>query len=151
MTAVAPGASPEDVSEETGWASRLTGVSQIISTFVNGSVVLKNDGRIYKMGMPDNYYAQWRDVISIVDLSDAFAILRADGTVRVLPFDRDMQRKSNKADEWRDIASIYGKYKRLLGLTRDGGLCAACTDLVWLLRNGSQDFVANWYPIKRPY
>lgn len=134
-------------AEDAEWAVSLTDVKQIIATYINGCIVLKNDGRLYKMNQPDNYFAQWRDVVSIVDLSDSFAILRADGTVRVLPYDREQPRKTTVADHWRGITAIYGKYKRLIGLTKDGGLLAVCTDPEWLRRNGSLDFVKDWYPV----
>lgn len=134
-------------NDEVDWALSLTDAKQIISTYVQGSIVLKNDGRIYKMNAPDNYFAQWRDVVSMVDLSDYFAILRADGTVRILSYDRDRPHLPAASDRWRGITAIYGKYKRLIGLTRDGNLKAVCTDPDWLRRNGPLDYVSDWYPI----
>jgi hypothetical protein len=145
------GISDDDESLEViRWAETLTDAVQIISTYINGSVVLKSDGCIYKMREPDNYFAPWRDIVSIVDLSDSFAILRADGTVRVLPFDRDKPRVSTVADSWYDIVAIYGKYKRLIGLTSDRRLVSAGTDPEWLKRNGPLDFLGNWRPIAIP-
>jgi hypothetical protein len=145
------GISDDDESLEViRWAESLTDAAQIISTYVNGSVVLKNDGCLYKMREPGNYFAPWRDIVSIADLSDSFAILRADGTVRVLRFDRDQPRVSTVADSWHDIVAIYGKYKRLIGLTADQRLVSACTDPEWLKRNGPLDFLRDWYPIAIP-
>ena len=134
--------------EEEEWAAALTDVSQIISTYIRGSLVLKKDGRIYKLGEPDGYFAQLRDIVSIVDLSDGFAVLRKDGTVRVLPYERDEPRKDFAADTWKDITAIYGKYKRLIGLTTEGRLLVACADGDWIRRNGSLDYIMDWYPIE---
>ncbi|MCL2399375.1 MAG: hypothetical protein FWC91_06495 [Defluviitaleaceae bacterium] len=133
--------------EEESWVNSLTDVVQIISTFVDGSLVLKKDGRVYKMGESDSYFAQLRDIISIVDLTDSFAVLRKDGKVRILPYDRTTPRKKSMSDDWHDITAIFGKYKRLIGLTDEGHLLATCTDPTWLKRNGSLDYLADWYPV----
>ena len=135
--------------EEREWAMSLNGVKQIISTYVMGSFVLTEDGRVYKMGEPDSYYAHLRDIVSIIDLTDGFAVLRADGTVRILPYDRTTPRKAAASDDWQDIVAIFGKYKRLIGLTNTGDLLAVCTDPDWLKRNGSLDFLAGWHGIAR--
>jgi hypothetical protein len=84
----------------------------------------------------------------MVDLSDSFAVLRKDGTVRVLPYNREQTHKTCEAEAWANITAIYGRYKRLIGLTADGQLLSDCTDAEWLKRNGSFDFVKNWYPVK---
>ena len=133
--------------EEEKWASELTDVVQIISTYVHGSFVLTAGGNVYKMGQPDNYFANLRDIVSMVDLTDGFAVLRKDGKVRILPYDRNEPRKASESDNWQDIAAIFGKYKRLIGLTEQGHLLAACTDPEWLKRNGTLDFLADWYPV----
>ena len=139
--------------EEEKWAADLTDVTQIISTYVNGSLALTSAGRIYKMGEPDGYFATLRDITAMVDLTDGFAILRNDGTTRILPYDRNMQRIASEADNWGNITSIFGKYKRLIGLSSDSRLLAACTDPDWIKRNAgwsgstSPDFLINWYPV----
>ena len=133
--------------EEEDWILGLTEAVQIISTYVDGSFVLNADGRIYKMNEPDSYFAQLRDIIDIVDLNGGFAVLRADGTVRILPYDRTTPRIASKADKWQEITAIYGKYKRLMGLTSEGRLLAECTDPDWLKRNGNLDFIKNWFPV----
>ncbi|MCL2016534.1 MAG: RCC1 domain-containing protein [Defluviitaleaceae bacterium] len=133
--------------EEEQWAKSLTNVSQIISTYVMGSVVLTNDGKIYKMNEPASYFAPFHDIIAITDLTDGFAILRADGKVRILNYFRDEKRIVSAADKWHNITAIFGKYKRLIALTADERLLATCTDPDWLQRNGSLDFVQNWHPV----
>jgi len=135
--------------EEEEWANSLTDVVQIISTYVNGSIVLKNNGKIYKMGYPDSYFAAINDVVSIVDLSDGFAILRKDGTVRILPYDRSTPRKITAADNWSNVSAIYGKYKRLIALTEESRLLSVCTDPEWLRRSKADnlDFLDDWFPV----
>ena len=133
--------------EEEDWVLGLTDVVQIISTYIDGSFALSADGRVYKMNEPAGYFAQLRDIIWIVDLNGGFAVLRADGTVRILPYDRAEPRNATNADKWHDITAIYGKYKRLMGLTSEGRLCAVCTDPDWIKRNGSLDFIKGWYPV----
>ena len=133
--------------EEEDWALGLADAVHIISTYVMGSLVLTAGGRVLKMNEPDSYFAHLRDIVAIVDLTDGFAVLRADGMVRILPYDRAKPRKASDADEWRDISAIFGKYKRLIGLTSDGHLLADCTDADWLRRNGSLDFLEDWYPV----
>jgi len=133
--------------EEREWALSLTGVVQIISTYVEGSIVLKDDGRVYKMGEPDSYFAHLRDIVSMVDLTDGFAVLREDGAVRIMPYDRKTPRKASNSDLWEEIIAVFGKYKRLIGLTSQGELRAVCTDPDWVRRNGSLDFLADWYPV----
>jgi hypothetical protein len=133
--------------EEIRWARSLTDAAQIISTHVNGSIVLKKDGLIYKMNHPANYFAQWRDIVSIAELRDYFAILRADGSVRILSYDRDRPRLPTEADVWHDITAIFSNYYRLVWLTKDGRLRVVCTDPEWQRRNGSLDYIKNWYPV----
>jgi hypothetical protein len=140
-------ASGEETDDEMNWVLEQEEVEQVIATYVNGTIILKKDGRLYKNNKPDNYFAPWRDIVSITDLSDSFAVLRKDGTVRVLPYDRDHVRKPCGAEKWANITAIYGRYKRLIGLTADGQLLSACTDSEWLKRNGSFDFVQRWYPV----
>jgi hypothetical protein len=122
-------------------------VLQIISTYINGSLVLTTGGRVYKMDEPDSYFANLRDITAMVDLTDGFAVLRKDGMVRILPYERGTPRKPSVADSWRDIAAIFGKYKRLVALNNEGRLLAACTDPDWLKRNGNLDFLGDWYPV----
>jgi hypothetical protein len=130
---------------ETGWLLDQENIGQIITTYTHGIIVLKQDGRIYKNNEPDNYFAPWRDIVSMAGLYDGFAVLRKDGTVRVLPYRREQPRIPGAFDSWTDIIALYGKHKRLIGLTRDGYLKAACTDLEWQKRNGSLDFISKWY------
>lgn len=133
--------------EEENWVNSLTDAVQVISTFVDGSLVLKKDGRVYKMGEPESYFAQLSDIVSMVDLTDGFAVLRKDGKVRILPYDRTKPRKKSISDDWHDITAIFGKYKRLIGLTEEGRLLTASTDPTWLKRNGDLDYIADWYPV----
>ena len=133
--------------EEEDWVLSVESAVQIISTYVNGSLVLTEGGRVFKMGESDSYFAHLRDIIAIADLNDGFAVLRKDGAVRVLPYDRNIPRKPSEADNWQDIVAIYGKYKRLIGLTKEGRLVATCTDPDWLKRNGDINFVEDWYPV----
>jgi hypothetical protein len=140
------GANPLDW-EEAAWAQSLDGVVQIISTFVMGSIVLKENGRVYKMNEGDGYFATLRDVASIVDINDGFAVLRTDGTVRIMPYDRTAPRLTTEADGWQNVVAIFGKYKRLAGLTADGRLLYACTDPAWQKRNGNMGFMAGWQPV----
>jgi hypothetical protein len=133
--------------DERAWALGLTDVAHIISTHIQGSLVLKEDGRIYKMGQPDNYFATLHGITQMADLTDGFAVLRADGTVRVLPYDRNAPRIVTAADSWRDIEFISARYKRLVGLTREGRLLYACTDPAWEKRNGAWGFLSGWYPV----
>ncbi|MCL2665418.1 MAG: RCC1 domain-containing protein [Defluviitaleaceae bacterium] len=137
---------PADSSqaEERSWAESLTDVKQIISTYINGSIVLKNNGRIYKMGKPDNYFAQWDDINAIESLSDYFVVLKNDGTVRILAYDRDKPRKPSEADTWQDIVMIYGKFNKLIGLTRYGELKYVATDSLLLKKNKSLQYLADW-------
>ena len=139
----------EEMVQENAWLLAQKDVSQVISTYVNGSIVLTKDGRLYKSGEPENYFAVWRDVISMVDLSDSFAILNKNGMVRIVPYTRDRPRIVTVADKWRNVAAIYGGYKRLIGLTIDGTLLVAYTDPEWVAKNMSMsiDFVTNWYPM----
>ena len=134
--------------EEEDWALGLTNVKQILSTYVMGSLALTTEGRIYKMNEPDNYFAHLRDIKAMADLTDGFAVLRHDKTVRILPYDRSTPRTPSAADNWKNVAAIFGKYKRLIGLTTKHELLAVCTDLDWLRRNvGSLDFLKDWYPV----
>jgi hypothetical protein len=139
----------DDAAHEIAWLLSCHDVVQVISTYNSGCVILGKDKRIYKNNQPENYFTQWRDVISIVDLADSFAILRSDGTVRVLSYERDKPRPETAADKWSDIVAIYGGYKRLLGLTKDGYLLIAYTHEGWLWSNQAMvmDYVANWYPV----
>jgi len=139
----------EEMANEIAWLLNSSDVAQVISTYVNGSIIRSKAGRIYKSNQPQNYFAQWRDIISMVDLADGFAILNKDGTVRVLAYERDLPRIVTDADKWRDIVAIYGGYKRLLGLTRDGHLLVAYTHMGWLWNNNTMkmDYVADWYPV----
>jgi hypothetical protein len=138
----------DDTQQEAVWLSNCHDVGQVISNN-RGCVILGKDKRIYKNNQPANYFAQWRDVIGIVDLADSFAILRGDGTVRVLSYERDKPRPETPADAWTDIVAIYGGYRRLLGLTKDGKLLVVYTHQGWLWSNQAMamDYVLNWYPV----
>ena len=142
-------AAEDEIIHEKTWLLSRTDVSHVVSTYVNGSIVLTRAGKLFKSGMPDNYFAQWSGVASIVNLSDGFAVLLKDGTVRVLPYERDLPRIATTADNWRDITAIYGWYKRLIGLSADGGLHVAYTHLGWLWSNKAMamDYVTGWYPV----
>ena len=146
-------AGEEEMKQEQEWLLSQTDVVQVISTYVSGSIVLKNDGRLYKSGEPDNYFAQWRDVRAIANVNDGFAILCADATVRILSYDRAKPRISTYADRWTDIKAIYGGYRRLIGLTQESNLLAACTNLGWLWHNTAMsiDYVTDWYPVSAYY
>jgi hypothetical protein len=133
--------------DDIKWLLAQTDVAQVIATYVNGIIVLKKDGKLYKNDQPTNYFAPWRDIVSMVDAADSFAVLRKDGAVRLLPYDRDKTRVTCDAEHWENIIALYGRYKRLIGLTADGQLLSACTDPEWQKRNGSFDFVKSWYPI----
>lgn len=139
----------DDAAQEITWLLSCHDVEQVIATYNSGCVILGKDKRIYKDNQPSNYFTQWHDVISIVDLSDSFAILRSDGTVRVLSYDREKPRPDTDADKWHDIVAIYGGYKRLLGLTKDGTLRVAYTHQGWLWSNQAMlmDYVTSWYPV----
>ncbi|MCL2225119.1 MAG: hypothetical protein FWB96_09170 [Defluviitaleaceae bacterium] len=139
----------DDAALEIQWLLSCHDVEQVISTYNSGCVVLGKDKRIYKNHQPENYFTQWRDIVSIVDLADSFAILRGDGTVRVLAYERDKPRPDTAADKWSNIAAIYGGYKRLIGLTKDGNLLVAYTHQGWLWSNQAMvmDYVARWYPV----
>jgi alpha-tubulin suppressor-like RCC1 family protein len=143
----------EDMKREQEWLLAQTDVVQVISTYINGSILLKKDGRLYKSGEPDNYFAQWRGVVSVTNVTDGFAILNDDGTVRILSYDRAKPRISTYADRWSNIKAIYGGYRRLIGLTRDSHLVSACTNLGWLWHNSAMsiDFVTDWYPVSAYY
>ncbi|MCL2577301.1 MAG: hypothetical protein FWE27_04540 [Defluviitaleaceae bacterium] len=139
----------DDAAMEIQWLLSCHDVEQVISTYNSGCVILGKDKRIYKNNQPENYFTQWRDIISIVDLADSFAILRADGTVRVLSYERDKPRPDTAADKWSNIVAIYGGYKRLLGLTKDGNLLIAYTHQGWLWSNQAMlmEYVSGWYPV----
>ena len=139
----------DEMANEIAWLLNCTDVEQVISTHINGSIILGKDSRIYKSNQPENYFAQWRDIKSIVNLADGFAILNKDGTVRVLPYERGLPRIVTDADNWRDIEEIYGGYKRLIGLTKDGNLKVAYTHMGWLWGNKAMemDYVLNWFPV----
>ena len=139
----------EEMVHENEWLLAQKDVAQVISTYIHGSIVRTKKGRLLKSGQPESYFAQWRDIIDIVNLSDSFAVLGKDGTVRVIPYERDKPRIVTAADRWRNIVAIYGMYKRLIGLTKDGTLLTAYTDPEWPKRNKamSVDYVSHWYPV----
>jgi hypothetical protein len=139
----------DDAASEIAWLLSCHDVTNVISTYNNGCVALGKDKRIYKDNQPANYFTQWRDIISIVDLADSFAVLRGDGTVRVLSYEREKPRPETPADKWADIIAIYGGYKRLIGLTRDGNLLVTYTHQGWLWSNQAMamDYVKNWFPV----
>jgi len=139
----------DEIANEIDWLLNSNDVAQVIYTHVNGSIIRTKGGRIYKSNQPQNYFAQWRDIVSMVNLADGFAILNKDGTVRVLAYERDLPRIVTDADKWRDIVAIYGGYKRLLGLSKDGHLLIAYTHMGWLWNNNAMkmDYVSDWYPI----
>jgi len=139
----------DEMVHENEWLLRQKDVAQVVSTYIYGSVIRTRSGRILKSGESENYFAQWRDIVDIVNLSDSFAILGKDGTVRILTFDREKPRIVTAADRWRNVVAIFGMYKRLIGLTRDGNLLTAYTDPEWPQRNKqmSVDYVTSWYPV----
>jgi len=139
----------EEMLYENEWLIQQKDVAQVISTYIHGSIIRTKSGRLLKSGQQENYFAQWRDIIDMVNLSDSFAILGKDGTVRVLPYEREKPRIVTAADKWRNIVGIYGLYKRLIGLTRDGTLLTAYTDPEWPRRNKavSINYVTSWYPV----
>ena len=139
----------DEAAAEIAWLLSCHDVEQAISTYNSGCVILGRDKRIYKSNQPANYFAQWQNVIAIVDLSDCFAILRGDGTVRVLSYERDKPRPDTVVDKWRDIVAIFGGYKRLLGLDKHGNLHIAYTHQGWLWSNQGMkmDYVTSWYPV----
>ena len=136
----------EESASEIAWLYGVENVSDVVSSYNEGSVVLTKDGRILKSNQPDNYFAQWSNIISIANVSNGFAILRADGTVRILPFDRTKQRLTTEADSWKDIVQIFGGYRRLIGLKKDGSLNVAYTHAGWLMLNPSMsiDYCHSW-------
>jgi len=138
-----------EITEEDKWLTSQTGVAQAVSTYINGSIIRTKDGRIYKSNQHENYFTQWRNVQSIVNLADCFAILGKDGTVKVLPYNRENPRIPTHADNWRDIKAIFGGHKRLIGLTTDGYLKVAYTDMAWLTQHKemSINYVTKWYPV----
>jgi hypothetical protein len=139
----------DNAGQEIAWLLSCHDVERVISTYNSGCVILGKDKRIYKNNQPANYFTQWRDVIDIVDLADSFAILRSDGTVRVLSYERDKPRPDTPADKWTDIVAIFGGYKRLIGLTKNGNLLVAYTHQGWLWSNQSMvmDYVSGWFPV----
>ncbi|MCL1884811.1 MAG: hypothetical protein FWF81_13790 [Defluviitaleaceae bacterium] len=139
----------DDAALEISWLLSCHDVIQVISTYNNGCIILGKDKRIYKDNQPANYFAQWTNILSIVDLADSFAILRSDGTVRVLSYERDKPRPDTEADKWSNIVAIYGGFKRLLGLTKDGNLLVAYTHQGWLWSHQAMkmDYVSNWLPV----
>jgi len=139
----------DEAAKEIAWLLSCHDVTQVISTYNSGCVILGKDKRIYKNNQPSNYFTQWNNVISIVDLADSFAILRGDGTVRVLSYERDKPRPETPADKWADIVAIFGGFKRLLGLTKNGSLLIAYTHQGWLWSHQAMkmDYVSNWYPV----
>jgi hypothetical protein len=142
-------AAEEEILAEREWLLAQKDVAQVVSSYTSGSVVLTRDGRLVKSGEAINYFAQWRDVRSIALVTDGFAILCGDGTVRILSFDRAKPRISTYADRWENIRAIYGGYRRLLGLTHNAQLVTACTNAGWLWQNAAMsiDYVTEWYPV----
>ena len=139
----------EESANEIAWLYGVSNVATVVSSYDEGSVVLTRDGKLLKSNQADNYFAQWNDIINIVNVSNGFAILRADGTVRVLTYDRTKQRLSTEADNWRDIVQIFGGYRRLIGLSRDGSLRVAYTHAGWLMLNSAMaiDYCKSWHPV----
>ena len=139
----------EESASEIAWLLNASGAASVVSSYNEGSVILGTDGKIYKSNQAENYFAQWNDIVSIVNVSNGFAILRADGTVRVLPFDRAKPRLISEADNWGDIVQIFGGYRRLLGLKKDGSLKVAYTHAGWLMLNSSMaiDYCLKWHPV----
>ena len=147
--ALATRAVDEELQREQEWLLAQTDVRQVIATYINGSILLKKDGRLYKSGEPDNYFAQWRDIVSIANVSDGFAVLLEDGTVRILAYDRTKPRVSTYADRWTNVKAIYGGYRRIIALTHESRLLTACTNLGWLWHNTAMsiDYVTDWFPV----
>ena len=139
----------EESASEIAWLYDAKDVVSVVSSYDDGSVVLTKDGKILKSNQPDNYFAQWGDIVNIANVSNGFAILRACGTVRVLPFDRAKQRLITEADKWSDIVQIFGGYRRLIGLKKDGSLRVAYTHAGWLMLNSAMsiDYCQKWHPV----
>ena len=141
--------SDDDAAQEIAWLLQCHDVVQAVATYTEGCVILGKDKRIYKDNQPANYFAQWTNIIAIADLADSFAVLREDGTVRVLPYERDKPRPETDADKWTNITAIFGGYKRLIGLTIDGNLLVAYTHQGWLWSNQGMkmDYVSTWHSV----
>ena len=139
----------EESASEIAWLYDARDVVNVVSSYNEGSVVLTKDGKIHKSNQPENYFAQWSDIVNIANVSNGFAILRADGTVRVLPFDRTKQRLITEADKWSDMVQIFGGYRRLIGLKKDGSLHVAYTHAGWLMLNSNMsiDYCQSWHPV----
>jgi len=148
-TATISGLVTDETADEIEWLLMQENVADVIATLVDGMIVLTKEGKLLKSGEPESYYAQWRDVVSIANVSNGFAILSSDGTVRVLSYDRTKPRLITEADNWKGIKAIYGGYRRLVALTEDGSLLVAYTHVGWLMLNQAMsiDYVKNWYPI----
>jgi hypothetical protein len=136
----------KETLEELRWLNTLPAVADIIAN-ASECVALCRDGCLYKYGEGSGYFSQWRDVVSVVDLSGCFAVVRRDGTVRILSFDRDTPREVNIAETWTNVADIYGNYGRLIGRTANGRLIGAYINSTQTRSFGSFGFLDGWYPI----
>jgi len=139
----------DETAIEMQWLLAQNNVADVIATYNDGLIVLTKDGRLLKSGEPENYFAQWRDVTGIANVSNGFAILSSDGTVRVVSYDRTKPRLVTEADKWKGIIAIYGGYRRLIALSGDGNLHVAYTHVGWLMLNPAMsiDYAQNWYPV----
>jgi hypothetical protein len=145
----APEASDKETLDELNWLNSLPAVADIIAN-ASECVALCVDGCLYKYGESPGYFSQWRDVVSVVDLSGGFAVLRGDGTVRILSYDRDAPREASFAETWTNVADIYGNYGRLIARTADGRLTGAYVNTHKsspAQSFGSFGFLDGWYPI----
>ena len=139
----------EESAREIAWLYGAANAAAVVSSYDEGSVVLTKDGKLLKSNEGEGYFAQWGDIADIANVSNGFAVLRADGTVRVLSFDRTKPRLITEADKWSGIAQIYGGYRRLIGLGKDGRLRAAYTHAGWHMLNRSMsiDYCQGWHPV----
>ena len=139
----------DETATETQWLLAQENVADVIATYTDGMIVLTKDGRLLKCGEPENYFAQWRNVVSVANVSNGFAILSSDGIVRVVSYDRAKPRLVTEADNWSGITAIYSGYRRLVGLTNDSRLNVAYTHVGWLTLNPAMsiDYTGNWYPV----
>jgi hypothetical protein len=136
----------KETLDELRWLNTLPPVADIIAN-ASECVALCSDGCLYKYGAGSGYFSQWREIVSVVDLSGCFAVLRRDGTVRILSFDRDKPHEVNIAETWTNIAGIYGNYGRLVARTADGRLIGAYINSTQTRSFGSFGFLSGWYPI----
>ena len=132
---------PQANLRELEWFLSLTDVQHLVTTYTQGSFALRK-GDMYKFG-EDPTYAQ--SVTQMVGLAEGCAVLRTDGTVRILSYDRHKAALPSYANGWRDITALYGHYKVLVGADHHGRLRAVSTDYDWLQSHkGFLDYFDEW-------